>query len=463
MINNTDPPIDASHDIPGFGDFPKKKVPAQTYTADEQHPSPAVIHVPTAITEGDDRETIIFKLAQLPALDYDPIRKECAKKLQLKVSTLDAEVKKRRPPEETESGTFADVEPWPEPVVIGPLLDEIRETLNRYVVFQSGAETAIPLWLAGAYIYEPLRIFPKLMVVSPEKRCGKTTLLEVVSAMAPRSIMASGISSAVVYRMIEIHKPTLLIDEADTFLPNNPELHGIINSGHTRTGAKVWRCDGDNNEPREFSTWSPMVLAGIRLAGDTIIDRSVVIKLRRKTKNETVTSLPIDLETDLLSLRRKLKRWADDNAQLIAAKIVSGRSTILPDIGNDRALDNWTPLAAIAETAGGDWLKDCAEAFEGLTPKDEGEAIGTMLLEDIQAIFIKGGLEKIWSCNLVERLIEFEERPWPEWKHGKPMTVRSLANLLNSYGIKSAQIRDGFENKNGFRADQFAESFERYL
>lgn len=413
--------------------------------------------------EAESDESVIQKLAALSPFDYDRVRREKAKELGIQLKSLDNEVQKLRRPEEDGASLFEELEPWPDSVEIGPLLSEIRNTLNSFVVFQEGATTALPLWIACAYAYEPLRIFPKLMVVSPEKRCGKTTLLEVIEAIAPRALMASGISPAVVYRVIEAHRPTLLIDEADTFLPNNPELHGIINSGHTKKGASVLRCDGDNNEPRRFSTWSPMVLAGIKLAGDTIIDRSVVIQLRRKMTGETVESLPVDLPEKMRNLRRKLARWATDNSGNIASAIRSGRTSSLPDIGNDRALDNWTPLAAVAKLAGGSWPSECADAFQKLTPKDEGEAIGAMLLEDIQNIFRESAIDRIWCCDLVDSLIELEERPWPEWKHGKPMTVRSLANLLRAYGIKSVQMKDGFKNRNGFELDQFSDAFERYL
>ena len=86
-----------------------------------------------------------------------------------------------------------------------------------------------------------------------------------------------------------------------------------------------------------------------------------------------------------------------------------------------------------------------------------------MLLEDIQNIFRERAIDRIWCCDLVDALVELEERPWPEWKHGKPMTVRSLANLLRAYEIKSTQVKDGIKNRNGFQLEQFKDAFERYL
>jgi putative DNA primase/helicase len=49
----------------------------------------------------------------------------------------------------------------------------------------------------------------------------------------------------------------VLIDEADTFLGDNDELRGILNGGHNRISAYVWRSVGEDHEPRKFNVWAP--------------------------------------------------------------------------------------------------------------------------------------------------------------------------------------------------------------
>ena len=80
-----------------------------------------------------------------------------------------------------------------------------------------------------------------MVIISPEKRCGKTTVLIILQFLTPRSELASNISAAAVFRYVEDERPTLLIDEADTFIKDNEEMRGVLNSGHTKTAAYVIR------------------------------------------------------------------------------------------------------------------------------------------------------------------------------------------------------------------------------
>jgi hypothetical protein len=58
------------------------------------------------------------------------------------------------------------------------LLDELREALARYVILPSGeALTAVTLWVAATHIQPALQHAPRLAVVGPAKRCGKSRLL----------------------------------------------------------------------------------------------------------------------------------------------------------------------------------------------------------------------------------------------------------------------------------------------
>src|SRR6185369_8240693 len=134
-------------------------------------------------------------------------------------------------------------------------------------------------------------------IESPEKRCGKTTLLSVLSELVHRPVVASNISSPAFFRVIEETRPTLLIDEADTFLQGNDELRGILNSGYTRKTAYVVRVSNQAaNDERpgslpgsrlaRFSCWCPKVMAAIGRLPDTLADRCIVIRMQRKMASE---------------------------------------------------------------------------------------------------------------------------------------------------------------------------------
>lgn len=414
----------------------------------------------------NDLGRIIGMLATLDAIEYEQYRKKIADKFNLRPSILDAAVKEARAilDDDTKcSGLLVEPpKPWDDPVEGAELLDSMRATFNRYLVLPDHADTVLSLWALLTYVYNIFRTCAKLLVTSPEKRCGKTTLLEVLEALARCAMSTSNITAPALFRTIDEAKPTIIIDEADTFLRDNDDLRGIVNSGHTRKGAFVIRCVGDDNKPTRFSTWCPTAISMIRLPADTIVDRSVVIQLRRKLPGERVERMMFDLYEKSESIRRRAERWAQDHSEAL-----KGSDPPMPHCSNDRAIDNWTPLFAIAEAAGGDWPERAKQAFvalAGLEDDDDDDGIGPMLLRDIKAIFDERRIERIFSSDLVEALIDLEESQWSEWRHGRPITQNSLSRILTAFGIRSkGTIRIGAETKKGYLESQFEDAFKRYI
>ena len=129
------------------------------------------------------------------------------------------------------------------------------------------------------------------MITAPEKQCGKSQLLTLIGKLSNRPLVASNITTQSLFRVVEAFSPTLLIDEADSFMRENEDLRGIINSGHTRQSAFAIRCVGDNHEPTRFSTWGAKAISGIGSLPDTIMDRAIIFNLRRKLPGEEVERL----------------------------------------------------------------------------------------------------------------------------------------------------------------------------
>jgi putative DNA primase/helicase len=412
------------------------------------------------MTDGDH----IQELASLSDMAYDRVREERAKTLGVRVGTLDklvAEARAEQTVIQTAAELVSDDEPWSEPVDGDEVVREVLMTLHRHAVLPKGADVAIALWIVGTYGYDAFRIWPKLLLSSPEKRCGKSTLLEIVQGMSHRALIASNITPSAIFRCIDAWRPTLLIDEADTFIHGNEELRGIVNSGHTKSTAYVIRVVGDDHEPKQFSTWAPMVLSMIKLPPDTILDRSILIPMRRKLPGESVTRLPLDFPSVCRHLRSKLLRWTIDHADALKAA-----NPVLPTCGNDRALDNWTPILAIAETIGGKVPAAALSAFEALqTDLEDVEGEGPTILSDLRYLFDGRGKKylKLSSQEIVDALVEMEDRPWAEWKHGRPLSKNSLARLLKPFKIKSRNIRIGLDTPKGYEREQFNDAFSRYL
>src|SRR6476620_7983113 len=108
------------------------------------------------------------------------------------------------------------------------LLDSLAQLLPRFVVLPKHAAETLALWIVHTYCFQFRDVSTYIGVESPEKRCGKTTLLGILSKLVHQPIIASNISPSAFFRVIEEMRPTLLIDEADTFLQGNDELRGIF-------------------------------------------------------------------------------------------------------------------------------------------------------------------------------------------------------------------------------------------
>ena len=355
--------------------------------------------------------------------------------------------------------TLVEPLPWPDPVQGSALLTNIADVFCTYAVLPATGATALALWTVLTYLVDAVWVLPLMVVASPEKRCGKTLILELLGAMVLRPLPASNISVASLFRVVEKYRPSLLIDEADSFFGKDEELRGIINSGHRRSAAFVLRCEGDNNEPQQFSTWGPKAIATIGKLADTLEDRSIIIRMQRKTAADQVARLRSDrIGAELEGIRRQAARWARDHAAAIR-----DADPAVPAKLNDRAADNWRPLLAIADCAQGSWPALAREAAVELWAETEDGSLRVQLLEDIRSIFADRSAERISSEDLARSLEAIEDRPWPEFRNGKPITPRQIARLLKPFGVEPRQIRFELGNVRGYLLQDLQDALSRYV
>lgn len=346
------------------------------------------------------------------------------------------------------------------------LLDDIVRTICTYVVMDEEQATAAALWIAMTHFIDVIEVAPLALITAPEKACGKSQLLTIFGYLVANSMSAANSSTSFIFRIIEQSRPTLLIDEADTFLKENGELKGIINAGHTRNQAFVGRTESKRNgdyEPKLFNVWCAKAFAGIALEKHlppATISRSIVITLRRKLPHESVSRLRHAARTSFVDLASRLKQFGKNFAE----RIKNARPE-LPDALNDRAQDNWEPLFAIAQCASPEWLARATAAALKLSKSDNGgSGASNELLEDIQEVFEAKGTSKISSADLIEALTSDPDRAWASYNRGRPLTPRQLATMLGGYGIKPKTVRLGaYSTPKGYDLAQFADAFSRYL
>lgn len=411
-------------------------------------------------------DEVILELASLDPLEYDKKRQQKADALGIRLSTLDAAVETARDGQsETGSSPFPDVKPHPEPVDPAELLNEVANTFGKFIVLDEPQKTAVTLLASMTWFVDALDYAPLAIISAPEKSCGKTQLLAVLGHMSRRPMHTSNSSASTLFRSVEYWKPTILIDEADTFFHVNKELHGMVNAGYHRSGVVI-RNESMKGRivPRSFSVYGAKALAGIDLRKhlpDATMSRGILINLRRKLPHESVSRLRHADSSSFAGIAEKLARFAEDySAQVRLAK------PALPDALSDRDQDNWEPLLAIAMLAGDEWLARATAAALVLSGTNESTAnSGSRLLADIKQVFMSMKLDKISTAGLIRALCEDDENAWATYNGRQPITARQLASLLEVYGIKSQLMRlNRYDNPaRGFKLAQFSEAFARYL
>jgi hypothetical protein len=410
-------------------------------------------------------QIFIDELASLDIVAYGRRRKDAAKQLGIPVGSLDKAVGERH----TQLAGEAEqppllphwkVEPWTEPVDGDALVLEIVRRIQSHVVLRPEAALTIALWIILSWVHEDAATHsPILMVTSPEAECGKSTLLGLAGFLVRRSLPSVGVSPAALYRSIEKWQPTLIIDEADVAFVQNEDLRAVVNSGWTR-GSGVLRCDGDDNEPRLFSTFCPKAigLKGKQLP-DTTASRAIVVELKRKLADEQVADFRHVDNHGLNELRQKIYRWALDNGEAL-----SDANPDLPAGFLNRVAANWRILLAIADAAGGEWPEKARAAASG-TAKIKATidaSIGVQLLSDIRNAF-NDKADRIFSSTLIQKLISDPEKPWAEFRRGKSFTQKQLAKMLGTYGIVSEPVWIEGQSARGYKRAAFEDAWTRYL
>ncbi len=371
------------------------------------------------------------------------------------------------------------VVPWPHPVNGAELLEEIRFKITSHVVLPKWAPETTTLWVPHTFAFQYRDITTYLGIESPEHRCGKSTLVIILSKLTQRAVVASNVTAPSLFRVITQILPTLFIDEADTFLKGNDELKGILNSSYFKETAFVLRAinlPGQNQNSAQaalngqagpipglgynpgilrFSCWCPKLIARIGALPTTLADRCIVFRLHRKTADEPCERLRKFSAGDIMS---KCLRFVLDHAEQIAAA-----EPDIPSELNDRAADIWEPLFVIADLAGGPWPQLARDAALGVAAASGDSNPMAVLLFDVYMQFGFAETNRLFSSDLVARLNGYNGRPWKDLLRGKPIDDRWLARQLNPYGIRPRNLRINGTQAKGYCQEDMVEIVRRYV
>lgn len=353
------------------------------------------------------------------------------------------------------------VQPYQGEVNPSEVVQELENIFKRYLYLPQYAEKILALWVLHTYKPEEFEYTPRLFIYSPEPRCGKSTLLDLLELLCNKAVKTENISAAAFYNLVQSCRPTLLIDEADTFFKSNEGLRGAIDSGYKCNGCVI-RMEGEKKkEPTAYSCFAPCAIAGIGKIHQTILDRSIMIYMQRGLLNELPEKLRIrQIASEVTMLKRKCAKFMQN--------VFQNNDVTMPNGLNSRQENSWEPLLIIAEHISEEYaenIRKIAQIFSAMPDDDSDVSIRIALLQDIKRLFKEGGGTEFFypSQKMCDELSNFEEQPWSEFNRGRPITPRNLAQLLKHFKITPVKENIGLTSQRGYKSGQFKEIFLRYL
>ncbi len=343
------------------------------------------------------------------------------------------------------------------------IFDDLEKLLREIVILKSDHEyTACVLWVAHTHSIPSFDFTPRLGIWSPEKGCGKSLVIEVLSYLVSNPLMSSSITAPALFRVIEKRGEgtVLFIDESDATFGRYGDkekaeaIRQILNSGFKR-GQSALRCEGKNFEVKEFKVFCAVSIAGIgtKAIPDTVKDRAIILEMRKKLSTETIRGFESDeVEEIFTPYKIALAEWISVHSH----KFRPSRPE-MPSELSSRARDVWRPLFKIAESAGLEWqekARSASLALQNLNTEPEEMTFNKRLLSDIRDVF--DGSE-MTSQDLIQALKEIEEAPYAFLDK---FNTNTLSKSLSQYGIKPKQLN---AKVRGYRQAFFEDSWSRYL
>jgi hypothetical protein len=343
------------------------------------------------------------------------------------------------------------------------LLDAVEAFIRRFCALPGAhCYPTVTLWVAHTYFIKLLETTPRLACLSPEPGSGKTRVLEVVDVLSSNPLMALDISMAAFFRIVEDRQPSILLDEVDAIFTGkskseaSEDMRRVINNGY-RIGAVVQRVGGKNrDEVQDFHVFTPVAMAGLGNLPDTLMSRSIILKMKRRRGGEKVEPF-----------RDRLHRPEGEEIQ---ARLLAWANTVdhldypdLPDGVEDRDADVWEPLLAIADLAGGEWPARAREAcLAFIAEKPESSvSLGVRLLTDLASIWPESA-HAMSTTDILGALFKLDEAPWSDL-YGEGLKPRKLAQLLGDYDIKSQNVRTATGIHKGYRREDLWDAWSRYV
>jgi hypothetical protein len=393
--------------------------------------------VKDAERKAKDKRSTLATIVKLPSAQHEAKLAELAKRLDEDLATLREELAEliEAEREAMPAGPAEwSVELWGDPVPTVVVLQQLIDKISKHIAARPDEVLVIALWVMLTWVHEVAASYsPYLTLTSSGPDSGKTTTLSLLKFHTPKACLCADLTGPSLFRFVDHEKPTMLVDDVDDLFIRRPDLNDIFKTAWTR-GPKIPRTQkvGDHSVTVWFDPFCPkaVTLIGERLP-EALRTRCILIKMWPKTAADKVEAFSLIGDDECTELRRKLARWASDNAAGLKAA-----QPLLPAGFNNRVANNWRSLLAIAELADATWAQRARDAAEHLTRARAEPSWQQRLLQ--AAVKIGAGRLYILSKALLAELTRDPTSPWndyPGFRHRGKITERQIAMLWKSLDV----------------------------
>ena len=340
------------------------------------------------------------------------------------------------------------------PIPLASVLDEVVDTLSRFMIFEHVEQAhAIALWIAHTYAIEQLSYTPRLAIRSAIKGSGKSRLGAVIALVAREGWAVAMPSMSVLFRKLDGWSGTVVWDEADEFFRKRNEdiadAVALLNEGNRRgsiiprsvpKGSRGW-------EVYDFSIYAPVCLIGIGTRWpETVLDRCIVVRIAKRREGDRKPER-LRQSRDAFALRELGQRLG----QAVRGVAIDLETVNEIEWLEDRAFDNWEPLFALADAAGGNWSERARDAARVLYDSRLAETVGdeepvVRFVRDMLTVFVEQGYpEFLPTLDLCHAL---NESGWYDARFGGSLDEHRMRTILAPAGLMSVQRRAGGGKRN---------------
>ena len=362
---------------------------------------------------------------------------------------------------------------WEEEVNLAAALQTAVETAKRFLIAPAWIYDIMVLWSAVTHLVQDERIalpvMPQLAFQSDQESSGKSVGLEIVSTLSFRGALRASYTAATLFRKNHDDRVTFALTELHNVLSDkNGDMQAIINACHRRSEAFIDRTETDAKTGKRYVVtyrcWAALAWGSISSMPPEVQSRALVLLLRPSTPAESDTLehwITPKLCPELINVRRQFSKWAAPVNALPLPKMGDGLF--------NRVGDNWRPLFAVAQLAGGDWPQRISDAAKAARQVEVIPSVRTRLLSSIRTVLTAAPDQKLPTPELIDALCRDEEQGWHTINDKRRIDAywlrKELKNLLNPKGSQQWHIGEGRarQHKRGYLLSQFTDAFLYFL